>query len=498
MNIIDVLQLLKFYNKNKESLSKNYEMLSSIEEKLSKVKREGDQFFYGDDDEEGEFDGLSTIGGDDMDGDPADQWLRQHDPDHPENRKDSEESEDEDREAEEYDDGFPRRGKNKDDTATKRRTPVQQSTAEERAQFEQKKQAKEKQELSQEKASSDLNVDDAGVPSLDLSGTEAPSIDLSDIQDQMGNDNSTYTPEGYEDIVNPPKEESQVPKKDKVRNKNNTSDDGKVPLHYNKRYMKEWQPNYDRYKEHHHDEIKEHMDGGYTHREAERLANAHKAYINQDRMIQDAVAPSMPSDRMLSEIKGHARQYLHTLSRRERLDADSTKNPRKHAQGKMIEAHEGYTKDFDQAYKNYTSSKEYSGLSAREKHKARKQFISDYKEKNPEYSTGIQKFHEGGNHQAQSEENIHQNLFDQVQHMLTSGHNPDAVSMAEATQHVGGIHNDDGGSSIEGVSFKQDNSSTFAHNNPDLMSKLSGEQQSRLNRLKAMKMNKPKDGGENA
>jgi hypothetical protein len=72
-------------------------------------------------------------------------------------------------------------------------------------------------------------------------------------------------------------------------------------------YSKDWQPRSD-YSSKEAEAINKLIGEGYSHREAERLAGAHKGPKDYQSAMRSGINPSMPSDKMMGHLKGLAKE----------------------------------------------------------------------------------------------------------------------------------------------------------------------------------------------
>lgn len=239
----------------------------------------------------------------------------------------------------------------------------------------------------------------------------------------------------------------------------------------------QWAPR-DDYSPEHKAEIDKHMADGYSHREAERLAGAHKGPSNFQDALTHTVKPSQPSERMLKELKELAKHWLDRSDRYSKIQANPDVNPQKYAAGQMLQAHENATKDYGKAYNEFLASDSLKNLKGHERHKAIQAWKQDWKSKNPDYHEKISSVTEAGKHY---EAVPHRgkphtkSVEEKLAHILTGGvSDPNAtMSMAEAAQHVGGEKTDEGYTS----STRMDPAAQFAQNNKEYMQRQQAMQQ---------------------
>jgi stress-induced morphogen len=217
------------------------------------------------------------------------------------------------------------------------------------------------------------------------------------------------------------------------------------------------------------------MDQGYSHREAERLAGAHRGPKDLQSALTHRVRASQPSEKMLSELKDLAGHWLGRADRHEKINADPEANPMKHAAGKMLQAHEEHSKGFNDAYNTFLGSDELKNKKGLERHKAIQAWKNDWKTKNPEYHqsaenvSGAQKaYKEAGDARKKS-------LQEKLDHIYSGGAGlATGMDMQEAAQHVGGEKNEDGGFQARTI---MDPAAVFAGNNKDFIQQKQAQSQ---------------------
>jgi hypothetical protein len=190
--------------------------------------------------------------------------------------------------------------------------------------------------------------------------------------------------------------------------------------------------------------MKELVGQGYSDREAERMVGAHKGPKDFQSALKHTVKPSQPSEKMLKELKELAGHWLDRADRHSKLNANPEKNPQKYAAGKMMQAHEEHSKDFNSAYNDFLNSDDLKGKKGLERHKAIQTWKSNWKSRNPEYTESIGNVSESQKHYKEASDARKQSVDEALKHILTGGYNADAMSAQEAAQHVGGEKTDEG------------------------------------------------------
>ncbi|MBR9691274.1 hypothetical protein GOV06_00650 [Candidatus Woesearchaeota archaeon] len=151
---------------------------------------------------------------------------------------------------------------------------------------------------------------------------------------------------------------------------------------------RDWSPK-DKYEDEHQASIDDHMNNGWSHREAERMAGAHDTPTDFNSALKSKIKPTQPSDKMLEQMKGLSGDWLRNAERKIGESADARKNPIKHAAAKTLSAHEDAHGDFKTAFDKFLASDEVNGLKHRERYKAIKAFKEKYNEDNPSHREGV-------------------------------------------------------------------------------------------------------------
>lgn len=287
--------------------------------------------------------------------------------------------------------------------------------------------------------------------------------------------------EGYSIVDNPDQdfEDDDAAKWLEENTKDNNAKQPDEQKQQEKKFMREWSPA-QAYSPEQEKAIKEHMDNGYSHREAERLAGAFKGPSDFMSAMRSGIAPSMMSDKMLGDLKPLAKLWLEEADKKEKLSADPEVNPMKHAAGKLMEAHEKHTGNYNKAYSDFLASDDIKGLKGRDRHNAIQAWKLDWKSKNPEHDASLAQISNAQKHYGESKQAAKQSLQEKMSHIMMGGQSmPTEMSASEAMQHIGGGKTEEG---YHGTII-QDPSSSFASRNPKLVAALKPEQQERLNRV---------------
>lgn len=229
--------------------------------------------------------------------------------------------------------------------------------------------------------------------------------------------------------------------------------------------------------------VEEHLQAGHSEREAHRFAGTHKEHQDLQQAMESGINPSMMSDKMLETLKPLAQQWMEQADKHEKLTADIEKNPMKHASGRLMEAHEKHTADYNKAYHDFLNSDEVKNLSGMKRHKAIREWKKNYKEQNPDYEKGLSNIAEAQSTFDTARTTSKKNLQEKMEHIMRGGVSAPGMSATEASQHLG---QDVRGEQAPQVGT-EDISSSFAAKNPKLVNLLNqehmSEQKDRLNRI---------------
>ena len=247
-----------------------------------------------------------------------------------------------------------------------------------------------------------------------------------------------------------------------------------------KSYSKDWEPRTD-YSPKEEEAVKKLIADGYSHREAEKLAGAHKGPRNYQDALKSGVNPSMPSDKMMGHLKGFAKEWLDTARSYDLANADEMKNPMKHASGQMEQAHKEHTGDYHQAYGDFLSSDAMKDLSPRERHKSVQEWKNKWKQENPDYEEGLNNVSQVQTKFADAAKNIEQKSKDISEHIARGGVSEvSEMTDQEAMQHLGGGKSEEG---YTGGSVVKDPAAAFATKNANYVKLLNQDQQDRVKRV---------------
>jgi hypothetical protein len=238
--------------------------------------------------------------------------------------------------------------------------------------------------------------------------------------------------------------------------------------------------------------IKQHMEDGYSEREAHRFAGSHKEEVDFMKALKSRIKPSMMSDKMIDDMKGLAKEWLSNADRHEKLNADIEKNPMKHASGRMLAAHEENMGDYKKAYNDFLSSDEVKDLKGRERHKAISAWKKQYREENPDHTEKISNVSQAQGSFGESREASKQSLQDKLANIISGGgFSPDETHSTQAGAQHAGISLGGEGEKPTG-SITKDPMSSFAAGHQKLVGMLSDEQKARFDRINSARASQGK------
>jgi hypothetical protein len=221
--------------------------------------------------------------------------------------------------------------------------------------------------------------------------------------------------------------------------------------------------------------MKEFQDQGYSHREAERLANAHRGPTTFQEALSHRVRPSDMSPQMMGELKELTGPWLDNARRVSYDQAEAKNSPIKHTKGQTLKTHKEAMKDYSSALKEFRGSDEIKDMTIREKHRAEREWKKQYHADNPEYRNNlVTTASKTKDINRQAEESRSSNLQEKKLGIAQAGLKTQEVNSKEAAQHIGGAKTDEGYS----VSTVKDPAAIFAEKHPNyaksLAEKLTG------------------------
>jgi len=248
--------------------------------------------------------------------------------------------------------------------------------------------------------------------------------------------------------------------------------------------------------------IKQFTDQGYSPRESEHLAGAHKGPQDFQSALTHPVRPSEMSPKMLARLKELSGHWLAGAERHSKLNADPEKNPMKHASGKLLAAHENATKNYSDAYNTFLNSDELKSKKGMDRHKAIQEWKTNWKNQSGDHTkNALESIHGSKEHMASAVDvgQTGKNVDERMQHIMHGGIGGDpseAMSAQVAAQHVGGTKGEEGYQSATIANP----AASFANVNKEAIERIRGmmkpEQQERFGRIESARkiqgVSKPK------
>lgn len=160
---------------------------------------------------------------------------------------------------------------------------------------------------------------------------------------------------------------------------------------------RDWQPKKDHeYTPEQLEAIKGHLDEGYSHREAERFANAHDAPSDFFSALSSKINPSQPSDKYMDMARELALNYKKRAAEREGETAEAERSPQKFASHRDVKAHQEAYGDYHKDYHEFLSQLDEQDLHPLEYDEAVSEWEKDWHEKNPGAREKMAESAEGG------------------------------------------------------------------------------------------------------
>lgn len=226
-----------------------------------------------------------------------------------------------------------------------------------------------------------------------------------------------------------------------------------------------WKPNEANYTDDHKSMIEEHMNNGFSHREAERMAGAHAGHNDFESAYHGSHDQEEPSAAFMEQLLPHANEFIGNWEKMKRRDADASKNPELYHAGKITAGLDEHRKSYDDAWKEYQDSDEYKGMDMFDQMDAQANFKKKYHEDNPEHTESYINM-STKDARGQAKEAYEQNFNEQLEGLLTAHLSaPDAMSEKDVGQHLGG-EKTEGGGYVAGK--KKDPMASFVEQNPQM------------------------------
>ena len=174
-----------------------------------------------------------------------------------------------------------------------------------------------------------------------------------------------------------------------------------------------------------------------------------------------------PSREELMQLRDYTRAYSSRARDKTRLEADASKNPVRHHDGRLVEARNVSHADYQQAYNEFARSPEFQNADPFAQMDMETQFKTDWKNSNPDHHINALKAHSEAYKKGERAKGLFAQAKDEkIRHIAGGGVNPDAMSIEEGLQHAGGSREEDE-KSPGGIS--QDKSAAFASGNREFI-----------------------------
>ena len=170
-----------------------------------------------------------------------------------------------------------------------------------------------------------------------------------------------------------------------------------------------------------------------------------------------------PSKEEIAEMRQYTRPWEQRARDKSRLEAEPSKNPVLHHEGKLVEARNAGHKNYQDAYSAMQGSPEYKDADPVTQMEMDSKFESDFHKQNPDYLSNAAKLHSEAHKKGMGAKDVHAAAKDEaIRHVLGGGAQSDSsMSTEEALQHAGGTKGEEGTVG----SMTQDPSSSFAAGN---------------------------------
>jgi len=231
---------------------------------------------------------------------------------------------------------------------------------------------------------------------------------------------------GYEDTEN--LEKAQDEKKSKVSRSGYRDWQPKDEKHYTPEQQKV---------------IKDHMDQGFSHREAERFANAHDRIGDFEAMRNSKVNPSHPSDAFLEMFRPHALEFKQRAAKQAGEQADPSLNPQMYAGHRHDKAHGEAFADYDKDYTDFLGELDKQDLHPNEYDDAVSKWQSDWHAKNPKARDKmIQAADQGAEAHKEAKQKRDERIQEGQLNLIQAGQAGPGSTSSEFSEDAGSGHGD--------------------------------------------------------
>src|ERR1035437_3987378 len=153
-----------------------------------------------------------------------------------------------------------------------------------------------------------------------------------------------------------------------------------------------------------------------------------------------------PSREDIAEMRQYTRPWEQRARDKGRLEAEPSKNPVLHHEGKLVEARNAAHKQHQDAYATMQTSPEYKNADPITQMEMDTKFDSDFHKQNPDYLANAAKLHHEAHKQGLESKGAHAAAKDEaIRHVLSGGAQPETpMSTEEGLQHAGGAKGEEG------------------------------------------------------
>lgn len=184
----------------------------------------------------------------------------------------------------------------------------------------------------------------------------------------------------------------------------------------------------------------------------------------EDERSEDELQPTREE---LAQMREYTRPWEQRARDKAKLEAEAHKNPVTHHQGRLLEARNTAHADRQKAYSEFTNSPEFQNADPITQMEMEAQFHNDWHANNPEHlSNALLSQHTAHGKLGQAMQAYQQAKDEKIRHIAGGGVNPDAMSVEEGLQHVGGSREED---DMAPGGISQDRSAAFAAGNQDFI-----------------------------
>lgn len=257
---------------------------------------------------------------------------------------------------------------------------------------------------------------------------------------------------------------------------------------------REWQPKDEKeYTPEQLQTIKEHMDEGFSHREAERFANAHDKHTDFEAARQSRIHPSHPSEAFMEMFRPHALEFKQRAAKQAGEQADPGLNPNKFAGHRHDKAHEEAFADYDKDHAAFLKDLDEQDLHPNEYDDAVSKWKEEWHANNPEAKDKMIQAADAGKVFDEAKEHrktkLEEGALNIIQGGAASGGSTSSEFSEDAGQGVGGEQDFQTAAQMVGgkkgeagyeAGIEKDPSAIFREQNPEFVEQLRTKLASKL------------------